>query len=307
VRKYTLPALPQLHTFEAVARRLSFTAAADELCLTQSAVSRQIKSLEEDLGRVLFLRRHRAIALTRDGQLLFEAVTRGLDEIADCVRGLRAATEAPQITVAASVAFSYYWLMPRLERFAERCPEVDLRVLATDQKVDLGKGDADIAVLYGDGGWDGVEARRLFGERVYPVCSPGYLRGHPELRRPDDLLDQTLLHLDGGGTIWGAVDWQVWLARQGVTGQPVRRGIRLNSYPMVLQGAEAGRGVALGWSYITDAMLAGGQLVCPFEYPLETSSSYYIGASVDKISNPAVAAFLQWILEECAAEAVKPA
>lgn len=301
LRKYALPALSQLHTFEAVARRMSFTAAADELCLTQSAVSRQIKSLEDDLGRALFLRRHRAIELTSDGLRLFEAVTRGLDEIAHCVGDLRAATEMPQITVAASVAFSYYWLMPRLERFSERYPEIDLRVLATDQKVDLTRKDADIAVLYGDGGWEGVDARRLFGERVYPVCSPGYLREHPELQRPSDLLDQTLLHLDGGGTIWGLVDWQVWLVQQGVTGQPVRRGIRLNSYPMVLQGAEAGRGVALGWSYITDEVLASGRLVCPFKNPIETTSSYYIGALDENTSIPAVAGFIQWISEECAA------
>ncbi|MEX0302366.1 MAG: LysR substrate-binding domain-containing protein, partial [Leisingera sp.] len=151
--------------------------------------------------------------------------------------------------------------------------------------------------------WQGVEIRRLFGERVYPVCSPGYLQDHPELRRPGDLLDQTLLHLDGGGTIWGAVDWQVWLAQQGVTGQPVRRGIRLNSYPMVLQGAEAGRGVALGWSYITDPMLAQGQLVCPFESPLETRFSYYIGASASTASNPAASEFMHWIIEECVPEA----
>ena len=231
MRKYALPALSQLHTFEAVARRMSFTAAADELCLTQSAVSRQIKSLETDLGRPLFLRRHRAIELTPEGCQLFEAVTRGLDEIADCVRDLRAATDMPQITVAASVAFSYYWLMPRLERFAERYPEIDLRVLATDHEVDLTRQGADVAALHGDGNWDGVDARFLFGERVYPVCSPIYLSEHPELQRPSDLLDQTLLHLDGGGTIWGSVDWQTWLVQQGVTGQPVRRGIRLNSLP----------------------------------------------------------------------------
>ncbi|GAW35868.1 glycine cleavage system transcriptional activator [Roseovarius sp. A-2] len=303
MRKYSLPALSQLHTFEAVSRRLSFTAAADELCLTQSAVSRQIKSLEEDLGRPLFLRKHRAIELTPEGRQLFEAVARGLDEIAGCVADLRTDAGTPQITVAASVAFSYYWLMPRLERFSERCPGVDLRVLATDQKIDLSKGDADIAVLYGDGRWDGVEARHLFGERVYPVCSPGYRRDHPELRRPSDLLDQALLHLEGGGTIWGTVDWQVWLAQKGVTGQPSRRGIRLNSYPMVLQAAEAGRGVALGWSYITDAMLAAGQLVCLFENPLETRFSYYVGTSADKISNPVTSEFTQWMLEECEAEA----
>lgn len=299
MRKYHLPALSQLHTFEAVARRMSFTAAANELCLTQSAVSRQIGSLERDLGRMLFVRRHRAIDLTPDGRRLFDAVTRGLDEIATCVGDLRVAADMPQITVAASVAFAYYWLMPRLERFGERHPDVDLRVLATDQKVDLARQDADIAVLYGDGGWDGVEVYRLFGERVYPVCSPGYARDHPELRRAGDFLDQTLLHLDSGGTIWGSVDWRVWLMQQGVTGQPVRRGIRLNSYPMVLQGAQAGRGVALGWAYITDEMLASRQLVSPVGGVLETSSSYYIGAPIDRMSNPAVKGFVHWMLEEC--------
>ncbi|SHI62315.1 transcriptional regulator, LysR family [Shimia gijangensis] len=298
MRKYPLPPLSQLHTFEAVSRRESFSAAADELCLTQSAVSRQIKALEENLGRSLFRRKHRAIELTPEGGRLFEAVTRGLDEIAHCVGELRDANETPQITVAASVAFSYFWLMPRLERFTARHPDVDLRVLATDQQVDLQKGGADIAVLYGDGRWEGVEARRLFGERVYPVCSPGYLLDHPELLCPNDVLDQTLLHLEGGGNIWGAVDWKAWLVRQGVSGQPVRRGISLNSYPMVLQGAEAGRGIALGWSYITDPLLAEGRLVCPVGEPLKTNSSYYVGASQGRIGNPVVASFLQWMMEE---------
>ncbi len=298
MRKYPLPALSRLHTFEAVGRRLSFTVAADELCLTQSAVSRQIKSLEEDLGQTLFHRRHRAIELSSEGRRLFEAVTRGLDEISQCIAELRASTDTPQITVAASVAFSYYWLMPRLERFSERYPEIDLRVLATDQKVDLTQQGADIAVLHGDGNWEGVDARFLFGERVYPICSPVYLQQHQELQRPSDLLDQTLLHLDGGGTIWGSVDWQTWLVQQGVTGQPIRRGIRLNSYPMILQGVAAGRGVALGWSYITDEMLDSGQLVCPIENAIETKNDYYIGA-LDQVSKrPEVAAFLQWIIEE---------
>ncbi|WP_052248944.1 LysR substrate-binding domain-containing protein [Leisingera sp. ANG-Vp] len=298
MKKFPLPPLPQLHTFEAVARRLSFTAAADELCLTQSAVSRQVKVLEDNLGHALFLRRHRAIDLTPEGRQLFAAVTRGFEEISRCVDGLRAAQAPPQITVAASVAFSYYWLMPRLERFSARHPAADLRVLATDQQVDPSKGDADIAVLYGDGHWPGTKARRLFGERVYPVCSPTYLQLHPELRQPADFLEQTLLHLEGGGNIWGGVDWQVWLAQQGVTGQPQRPGIRLNSYPMVLQAAEAGRGIALGWSYITDPMLADGRLTCPADRPLETGEGYYACTSEDKISNPLIRDFLKWILEE---------
>jgi LysR family glycine cleavage system transcriptional activator len=303
LKKYPLPALSQLHTFEAVGRWLSFTIAADELCLTQSAVSRQIKALEESVGCALFHRKHRAIELTTDGRQLFEAVTRGLNEIMHCVGELRATQDAPQITVAASVAFSYYWLMPRLERFSELFPAIDLRILATDQKVDLTKGEADVAVLFGEGDWDVLETRLLFGERVYPVCSPGYLRAHPDLKTPQDLLAQTLLHLDGGGNIWGGVDWVIWLAKQGVTSHPLRKGIRLNSYPMALQGAEAGRGVALGWSYITDAMLADGRLICPVDKVLETRNFYHIGATKGRMQDPSVCHFFDWILKEVAQQA----
>ena len=302
MKKRRMPPLSLLQTFEVVARQNSFTLAADELCLTQSAVSRQIKSLEDQLGLPVFRRMHRAIELTTEGQRLFESVTRGLREIESSVTGLRAATENPQITVSASVAFSYFWLMQRLERFSARHPEIDLRILATDQKVDLRHEGVDVAILYGAGQWQGVRAHLLFGERVYPVCSPAYLRDHPELRTPSDMLDQTLLHLDGGGNIWGGVDWRVWLMTQGVTGQPVRRGVRLNSYPMILQAAEAGRGVALGWSYITDDMLAEGRLVCPVEKMLETRDSYYVGALEEAAEVPAIAAFLQWMQGEVADE-----
>jgi putative choline sulfate-utilization transcription factor len=295
-----MPPLSLFQTFQVVARRSSFTHAADELCLTQSAVSRQIKTLEDHLGLLLFRRRHRAIDLTPEGQRLFEAVTRGLADITGCVDALQTAAQTPQITVSASVAFSYFWLMPRLEGFSALHPDIDLRVLATDQAVNLHQDGVDVAILYGRGQWEGAHTQRLFGERVYPVCSPAYLRDHPELRTPSDMLDQTLLHLDGGGNIWGGVDWRVWLATQGVTGQPVRRGVRLNSYPMILQAAEAGRGVALGWSYITDPMLETGRLVCPVEKVLETRESYYVGALESAAGTPAVAKFLQWIRGEAA-------
>ncbi|MFZ1469929.1 MAG: LysR substrate-binding domain-containing protein [Paracoccaceae bacterium] len=293
-----MPPLSLLNTFEVVARRSSFTLAADELCLTQSAVSRQIQALEDQLGLPLFQRLHRAIALTSDGRQLYDSVSRGLDEIKGCVGRLRAAIETPQITVAASVAFSYFWLMPRLERFSARHPDLDLRVLATDQMVDLRQEGVDVAILYGRGEWDGARAHLLFGERVYPVCSPAYLAAHPELRAASDMLDQTLLHLDGGGNIWGGVDWRVWLMTQGVTGQPVRRGVRLNSYPMILQAAEAGRGVALGWSYITDPLLADGRLVCPVDKSLETREGYYVSTFDKTEDSPPIAAFLQWIMAE---------
>ena len=296
----SLPSLSLFQTFEVVARRSSFTLAANELCLTQSAVSRQIRALEDQLGLPLFQRLHRAIELTTDGQQLFESVSRALEEIRESVGKLRAAAENPQITVAASVAFSYYWLMPRIEGFTVQHPDIDLRLLATDQMVNLRKEDVDVAILYGNGNWEGTRTHLLFGEKVYPVCSPSYLRDHPELRSASDALDQTLLHLDGGGNIWGGVDWRVWLMAHGVTGQPVRRGVRLNSYPMILQAAEAGRGVALGWSYITDAMLTDGRLVCPIANSLETREGYYVSALEKTAEAPTVASFLQWIMSEAA-------
>lgn len=297
MRKYPLPPLDLLHSFEAVARHRSFTLAADELCLTQSAVSRQVKALEDALGLRLFHRLHRAVAVTSEGQRLFESVTRGLDDVSACLAAL-GATKAPQLTVSASVAFAWFWLMPRLERFAALQPEIDLRVLAADQPVMPGAGEVDVAILFGSGKWDGLDARLLFNERVYPVCSPGYLSDHPELQQSADLLDQTLLHLEYPRASAGEVDWRQWLLRQGVNGQPVRRAIRLNSYPMVLQAAEAGRGVALGWSYITDQILAEGRLVCPIDKALETTDGYYVSTSVRTSNDVAISAFHDWIMAE---------
>ena len=301
VSKYHLPPLDLFHTFEVVARHRSFTIAADELCLTQSAVSRQIKALEDALRLKLFRRLHRAIEVTAEGQRLFESVTRGLDDVSACLAALGAASKAPQITVCASVAFAWFWLMPRLERFGVLQPKIDLRVLATDMPVLPGAGEVDVAILFGAGQWEGLEAQLLFGERVYPVCSPAYLRAHPELRRPEDLLDQTLLHLEYGKPSFGGVDWRTWLLRQGVNGQPVRRGLRLNSYPMVLQAAEAGQGVALGWSYVTDPLLAEGRLICPVDRTVETRDSYYLCTSKDAELAPGILAFQEWVMAEAEA------
>ena len=298
--KYRLPPLDLLHTFEAVARHRSFTLAADELCLTQSAVSRQIKALEDALGLRLFRRLHRAIEVTPEGQRLFESVTRAIEDVSTCLAAFGAAAKVPQITVCASVAFAWFWLMPRLERFGVLQPDVDLRVLATDQPVMPGAGEVDVAILFGSGQWEGLEAQLLFGERVYPVCSPAYLRGHPALNRPEDLLDQTLLHLEYGKPSFSGVDWRTWLLQQEVNGQTVRRGLRFNSYPMVLQAAEAGHGVALGWSYVTDPLLAEGRLVCPVDRTIETQDGYYLCTSNNAVHAPGITAFLNWISLEAA-------
>ena len=295
---HDLPSLGLFKTFEVAARRLSFTNAAVELCITQSAVSRQMRALEDQVGVPLFRRLHRSIELTPEGKRLQKTVTASLTELVACIQEFRNQQNFPQLTVAASVSFAYFWLMPRLEKFSDACPDVDLRVLASDQVVDLSRDGVDIAIQYGNGEWPRLQADLLFEETVYPVCSRSHLAAHPEFRQASDLLDQTLLHLDGGGNIWGGVDWQIWLAMQGVTGTPVRRGIRMNSYPMVIQAAQAGRGVALGWSYIVDEMVAEGSLVKPLDLQLETKNGYYLTLSLAPGKNRAVAEFRRWILEE---------
>lgn len=293
-----LPSLSLLQTFELAARRLNFTEAAEELCITQSAVSRQIRSLEEQIGVPLFNRLHRALELTAEGKTLFETVTRNLDEIGTTIREIQAVKGFPQLTVGTSVSFAYFWLMPRLAKFSEAHPEIDLRILASDQALDLSKGTADIGVLYGDGQWPGFKSDLLFGEEVYPVCGPAYQDQEGKLERPTDFLEATLLHLDSGGSIWGGVDWQVWLRTHGVTDLPTRRGIRLNNYPMIIQAALGNRGVALGWSYIVDEMVDQGLLVNPLDLTLKTEKGYYLVSSKEAVPQSASAAFRDWILEE---------
>lgn len=290
--------LTLLQTFEVVARHCSFTRAADELCLTQSAVSRQVKQLEDELGVLVFSRLHRAIELTPAGQKLFASVGRGLREIDNGLHSLRTGTKVPQVTVSASVAFAHFWLLPKLSRFRAIHPEFDLRILANDLPATLRPGDVDVAVLFGRGQWSGIKTQLLFGECVYPVCSPAYMQQHPGLSTPQDLRNHTLLHLDYGASKWGSIDWPGWFAAHGINGQTLPSAIRLNSYPMVLQAAETGQGVALGWSYITDPMLAAGQLVKLAGLEMQTEDGYYLGTFEESESRPEVAAFLNWFKQE---------
>lgn len=265
------------------------------MSLTQSAISRQVQALEDHLGVRLFRRLHRAIELTVEGQRLFDGASRGLAEINDSISAVLVTAKAPQITVSASVAFAYFWLMPRLADFRALNPDVDLRVLASDRPIAPKPGEVDIAILFGHGPWTDLETHKLFGERIYPVCSPAYLRDHPKTSNPRDLLNHTLLHLDYDGTTSGSVGWPAWFTAHGITSAQDRRGIRFNSYPMVLQAAEAGQGVALGWSYITDPMIATGRLVSPVGKVLETRDGYYVSTSERDTRSPEIVAFLHWI------------
>src|SRR4029079_19791688 len=224
---HRLPSLDFLRGFEAAGRRLSFTLAAEELFLTQSALSRQIKALEDALGDALFERRHRSLALTPIGAAFHREVTGVLESLATAADQTSGAVRAPGLTLSTTVSFASLWVIPRLASFRERHPDVEVYVSADDRVVDLARGDVDVAVRYLPDAAAPENAVRLFGERMTPVASPQIARASP-LRTPADLTRHVLLHLDDpeGRTPW--LDWRSWLASNGQPGLKAARSPRFS-------------------------------------------------------------------------------
>ena len=302
--KRELPPLNALVTFEAAARLASFTRAARELCVSQAAVSRQIGRLEAELGTRLFRRGRRRLELTGPGRRLQESVTSGLGEIAQGVRHLRASGDEVPVTLAATIAFATYWLMPRVHAFRERHPGVDVRVLAGDRELDPISDDVDISVCYGEATTPPGQQRALLGaEAIVPVCSPGYRAEHPELAhaRPADLARQTLLHLDPEhwNRLHGVViDWPVWLEQYGVTLEAGLHGVRMNNYPMLLDAVLAGRGIGLGWRPVIDDLLADGRLLPAVDTELHTPRGYYAAVAAERPLSEQAREVHRWLLAQ---------
>lgn len=300
-----LPSLASLTTFEAAARHLSFTRAAEELHVSQAAVSRQIRRLEEQLGVALFHRQHRRLTLTAPGQRFLQAVVLGLEHIAVAANEITARPDGDLVTVGASIAFATYWLMPRLARFHQAHPEIDVRVRASDYRTDLYGDEVDITFTCGDAHLDGREAYRLFGEKAFPVCSSAYLDAHPGLRQPADLLSHTLLHLDEvvwERIGWTPISWKTWLQHQAIDAHPRRHGQWFDNYPMVVQAALNGHGVALGWQHLVGDLVDSGALVRPLEGILNSQRSFFMLLGGDRPVSDAARAFRDWLLEELTEE-----
>jgi len=302
--KRELPPLNALVTFEAAARLTSFTRAAQELHVSQAAVSRQIARLEQQLGTRLFHRGQRRLELTGPGRRLQESVTAGLGEIASGIRRVRMSGEEPPVTLASTIAFANYWLMPRIHAFREHHPEIDVRVLAGDRELDPSADDVDIAVCYGGDPTPPGQHRTLLGaEVIVPVCSPGYRAAHPELATagPADLVGQHLLHLDPEhwNRLHGVViDWPVWFDQYGVSLQAGLHGIRMNNYPMLLDAVMAGQGIGLGWRPVIDELLANGQIVPAIDTQLRTARGYYAAVPTDRPLSAQACEVHHWLLAE---------
>ncbi len=290
-----LPSLNALRAFEAAARHLSFTRAADELHVTQAAVSHQIKTLEEQLGMPVFRRMNRALLLTDSGQELYPAVGAALDGMAQAVDRLHRHEEAGMLTVATMDSFAATWLVPRLGRFRRLHPEIDIRLSTSDTPVDYVHAGIDIGVRYGAGNWPDLDITRLMTEEVFPVCSPALIANGPPLEKPEDLRHHTLLHDDQ------REDWRMWLMAAGVSGVDDRAGPGFQHSNLVVLAAVAGEGVALGRSVIVTDDLAAGRLVRPFDLALPATYAYYMVCPKSNLNRTKVKAFRSWLLDEVAA------
>jgi LysR family transcriptional regulator, glycine cleavage system transcriptional activator len=297
-RRFNLPPLDLIQGFEAAARTLSFTRAAEELHITQSAVSRQIRSLEEHLGVSLFERRPRSLVLTEQGLALQRTATEVLERLQETANRLRADARVPHLTVTTTGGFASLWLIPRLRTFTALHPDVDVRISATYATVDLERSLVDVAVRYCRAEEAPAGAVRLFGEELFPVCSP-YLTtgGHHPLRTLAGLKHHTLLHMDvdGGGT---HMDWDTWLAAQGHPGLKPAASMRFDSFEQMIQAAVGGQGVAMGIGRLVSGLMGAGQLVAPFSASTIGGRAYFIIRSTVTGDRPQVGAFVDWLIAE---------
>jgi LysR family transcriptional regulator, glycine cleavage system transcriptional activator len=293
-----LPPLNALRAFEAAARHLSFTRAAQELHVTQTAVSHQIKALEERLGVRLFRRLPRGLLLTEEAQRLLPPVRDAFDQIAAATERLVAVGSGGRLTVSVLPSFAAKWLVPRLGRFRAAHPDLDLRISAASELVDFARDDVDVGIRMGRGVYPGLRVERLFGEALVPVCSPLLREGPHPLRRPEDLRHHVLLHDDDDYT-----GWELWLRLAGVPDVPARRGPVFTDSAMVVQAAAEGQGVALARRVLAAGDLAAGRLIQPFDVSIPHDLAYYLVCPEATADQPKIAAFRSWLLAESRGQA----
>lgn len=295
-----LPSLNALRAFEAAARHLSFSRAAEELHVTKAAVSHQVKALEEDLGLPLFRRLNRALLLTPAGQTLFPAISEALGLMHAAVARLKRQDRTGELVLTMLDSFAAIWLVPRLSRFRNAHPEIDVRIATSDDSIDFAHTDVDLAIRYGAGHWPEVHAERLMTEEIFPVCAPALVESGPPLAKPADLVNHTLLH------DYGHESWRRWLKAAGESGIDVDRGPNYHHSNLVLQAAEQGDGVALARSVLAADALAAGRLVKPFDVTLPAEYAYYLVCPPANLNRPKVQAFRAWLFAEVAKAGADP-
>lgn len=267
--------LGSLRVFEAVGRLENLTRAAEELGMTQPAVSYQINRMEDRLGVALFARRPRGMELLADGRLLHEAVQRGISGIDEALRALERKRQAPSLRILTDYGFATFWLMPRVAAFRRDHPEIDVRITASSMLRSDETMETDVAIQFGSKDDFPEGSTLFFGEEVVPVCAPAYLEKHGPFPQGRGLERTSLLHLDTlQGHRW--FTWESWLDRIGMEPERDNYGLVLNTYNLVIEAAMAEQGVALGWLGLVDGALASGKLVRACDVTLASEKGYWL-------------------------------
>jgi len=291
-----------LRAFEAVARHLNFRAAAEEMALTQSAVSRQIQSLEEEVGVGLFLRHTRAVELTSAGAQLLLAVQQSLPRIDGAVRQIRQSAGRKSVSLTTFASFASMWLIPRLEAFQRENPDIDIRIDASDVAVDLDMADVDVALRYGPAGGMPAGALRLFGETLTPVASPWLIKSSPPIKTPADIVQFTLIEAgDAHRTHLEWLTWRRWFETTGQTRVQPRRWIYFNYAYQMVQAALTGQGLVLARSSLIAESLANGDLVEVLpQHRMDSPMAYWLLIGPRSEQRPEIKAFCEWLQDQAA-------
>lgn len=290
-----LPPLNAVRTFEAAARHLSFNNAAEELHITPSAVSHQVRTLEEHLGVKLFRRLNRQVELTAEGTGYLPPLRAALDQIDAATARVISNRESGPLVISVAPAYATRWLVPRLPGFQEVHPGIEVRPIISVEISDFDRSDTDLAVRHGRGVWPGLASHLLMKEEVLPVCSPDLLAAGPPLAMPKDLAQHTLLHI-----MPRMGEWRSWLSLAGVEGVDAERGPRFQNGPMAVDAAISGLGVAIANLRLVEADLAAGRLVVPFDIELPVDGGYYLVYPEERADAPKIKAFREWLLAEAA-------
>ena len=291
-----LPPLNSLPCFEAAARHLNFSKAAEELNITPGAISRAIKNLEDQLNVLLFERETRSVRLTSVGEPYARAVRDALDQLAAATALATSRRSNSTLNVSTSDGFAGRWLVPRLYRFHREHGDIDVRVATTGKLTNFLGDGIDIAIRYGGGNYPNLTSEFLTDEEVFPVCSPKLLKGSHPLRKPEDLKHHTLIRDSY------PIDWATWLASAGVKGVNPNRGLTFDSYTFAVEAAVQGEGVVLGRTMLVASDLASGRLVRPFKHALQSVSSFFLVYPPEAIRQRKVKVFRDWLFAEVKAE-----
>ncbi|WP_312795055.1 LysR substrate-binding domain-containing protein [Tianweitania sp.] len=297
-RYYDLPSLTALAVFEAAARHLSFKLAAGELNVTPGAVSKQIKAIEDDLGAPLFTRSGTGVTLTPAGEDLYGVLARGFSNAAEVVRGIKRGNRARTVTIACSDAFATLWLIPRMQEFWRKHEDIDVDHLISDNPRDYRRAEVDLRIRYGFGAWPDECAELLFGDIIYPVCSPNFATLHCETTTAT-LAERPLLHVD-----WVDPDWPGWsefLRRAGIAHDALQ-GRRFGKFSVALQAAQAGRGVAMGWHRLVQNLIEEKRLVRFTDLEISAPGAYYLTWNDNRPLSPAGTHLRQWLRQVAATE-----